>query len=164
MNAFSNENNPFRFFRNRNYTLKEHIRAIQSEIIEIEEDDENGNSTRESMPYKLNKQQFHTDRVALTEHCNEFNCFYIDLNNQLQRIAIPSNEFTIKNAFEDEQRALEEKKKSLQKREISFQAKEKELSDLITAKDAELAELRQQLEKIQNGQMGAAAPEIQPHE
>ena len=103
------------------------------------------------MSYKFNKQQFHNDRVALTEHCNEFNCFYIDLNNQLQRIAVPSNEFTIKNAFEDEQRALEEKKKSVQKREISFQAKERDLSDLITAKDAELAQLRQQLEEMKNG-------------
>lgn len=65
------------------------------------------------MPYKFDKYQFHNDRVALMEHCNEFNCFYIDLENQLQRITIPSSEFTIKNAFEDEQRALEGKKKSL---------------------------------------------------
>ena len=71
------------FFKHRNYSLKEYLRAIKSEIIEIPEDNEIENSSRESMPYKLGKLQLHNERVALTEHCNEFNCFYIDKNNQL---------------------------------------------------------------------------------
>ena len=88
--------------------MKESLRAVRSEYKTI--DDEN--KIRKLKKYNLEVNQLRNTRVAFIEHCNEFNCFYIDLNDQLQRITIATEKFDMMDVLMADRHALEEKKQS----------------------------------------------------
>ena len=51
------------------------------------------NEPDEEQMNRLSQKQLHSDQIAFTENNNTFNCFYIDMNEQLQRIDFGEDEF-----------------------------------------------------------------------
>ena len=75
------------------------------------------NKINKLIKYQLEVEQLRSTRIAFVEHCNEFDCFYIDLNDQLQRITIPTEKFVQRDALAVDRRAIGEMMTNFKERE-----------------------------------------------
>ena len=67
----------YQLFQQRNYILKEHLRAVRADFNTVTKE----NEINKLKKYQLDVDQLRSTRIAFIEHCNEFDCFYIDLND-----------------------------------------------------------------------------------
>lgn len=74
------------FMTENELIFKECLRGMQ---VEIHDTDEN-----EKVPeyLHLTAEQLRNSQVAFIDHCDTFNCFYIDLNHQLQKISLTQSD------------------------------------------------------------------------
>ena len=90
----------------KSYIFKPQMRIVESQIVESQiykeesknaaQKDQGFNKSllkAQEQSYNFSFQQLRTSRVEFIEHCEKFQCFYIDTNDQVQKISVASTDF-----------------------------------------------------------------------